>query len=190
MITYHKYTRGEDLFSISMHYRIPPCIILRLNNLSSLDGLDDGTYIKVPAWWLEPDTTENLCAPCDTHCVLSSSPKPTPQTETYTVQENDTLFSIARRYRTTMRAIMHANSKDSPAIYDGEELTIPLPPPNSIVYTVKPRETLSDIASSFNTDVAALAECNGLDVTAQLYPGMQVIVPSAEASPSAEANRE
>ena len=57
------------------------------------------------------------------------TPKPTPAPRhvTYTVQSKDTLYSIARRYGTTVQAIMGANGLDSPNIRVGQQLRIPVP---------------------------------------------------------------
>ncbi|MDO5112559.1 MAG: peptidoglycan-binding protein [Clostridia bacterium] len=46
---------------------------------------------------------------------------------TYTVQQGDTLFSIARRFNTTVDALVRANPRANPnLIYVGERLIIPL----------------------------------------------------------------
>lgn len=61
--------------------------------------------------------------------TIQPVPKPTPVARhvTYTVQGKDTLYSIARRYGTTVQAIMAANGLDSPNIRVGQQLRIPLP---------------------------------------------------------------
>lgn len=46
---------------------------------------------------------------------------------TYTVQQGDTLFSIARRFNTTVDALLRANPRSNPnLIYVGERLIIPV----------------------------------------------------------------
>lgn len=54
-------------------------------------------------------------------------PTPTPQVQyiIYVVRQGDTLFSIARRYNTTVQAIMEANGLTSYTIYVGQQLRIP-----------------------------------------------------------------
>ncbi len=55
---------------------------------------------------------------------LTSTPTPPPQT-TYTVQFGDTLFSIARRFGTSVQAIMQANGLTTTNIRVGQQLIIP-----------------------------------------------------------------
>ncbi len=52
---------------------------------------------------------------------------PYPPVSTYVVQPGDTLYSLARRYGTTVQAIARANGLHSPNIYVGQRLRIPSP---------------------------------------------------------------
>jgi tetratricopeptide (TPR) repeat protein len=57
----------------------------------------------------------------------SSTPAPyQPQYVTYVVQPGETLYSIARRYGTTVEAVMAANRLSNYDIYAGQPLSIPL----------------------------------------------------------------
>ncbi|MEE9490730.1 MAG: type 4a pilus biogenesis protein PilO [Dehalococcoidia bacterium] len=66
--------------------------------------------------------------------TLISPPPPPPPTPTspsqetiYVVRRGDTLYSIARRYGTTVQAIMAANGLTNYNIYVGQQLNIPTP---------------------------------------------------------------
>jgi len=52
---------------------------------------------------------------------------PPPQPTVYTVRSGDTLFSIARRYGTSVEAIMAANGMQGTTVRAGEQLLIPVP---------------------------------------------------------------
>jgi nucleoid-associated protein YgaU len=53
-------------------------------------------------------------------------PLPTPTPEVYVVQKGDSVYKIAKRYGTTMRAIILANNLTNPdLIYPGQVLYIP-----------------------------------------------------------------
>lgn len=57
--------------------------------------------------------------------VGSPTPTAPPQPVIYTVRAGDTLFSIARRYGTSVEAIMAANAMESTNVRAGEQLLIP-----------------------------------------------------------------
>ena len=96
------------------------------------------------------------------------------------VQPGDTLWGIARRYGTTVQAIMAANSMTSTTIYVGQRLTIflpgPIPGPGQ-VYIVQRGDTLSGIAYRFGTTVQAIMAANNLTSTT-IYVGQRLIIPS------------
>jgi len=56
----------------------------------------------------------------------SSPPQPGPQYVTYVVRRGDTLYSISRRYGTSVEAVVAANGLADYAIYAGQELRIPV----------------------------------------------------------------
>ncbi|KJR45703.1 Membrane-bound lytic murein transglycosylase D precursor [Desulfosporosinus sp. I2] len=72
------------------------------------------------------------CAPCGPHmmhyqhhCPMPT-PVPTPEPEVYVVKKGDTIYKIAKRYGTTMQAIILANNLRNPdLIYPGQILFIP-----------------------------------------------------------------
>jgi len=64
-------------------------------------------------------------------------------TFTYTIKSGDTLFEIAQRYNTTVSNILAFNNIADPDIISpGEEVIIPQSPPEAIIYTVKPGDSL------------------------------------------------
>ncbi|MEA3407285.1 MAG: LysM peptidoglycan-binding domain-containing protein [Chloroflexota bacterium] len=84
---------------------------------------------------------------------------------TYTVQPGDTLYSLAKRYDTTVQAIMQANGMMSYLIYVDEVIWIPpsgAAPPGPIVHIVQPGETLYSIAQQYGTTVWAIRMANNL----------------------------
>ncbi|MER3482654.1 MAG: peptidoglycan endopeptidase, partial [Meiothermus sp.] len=79
--------------------------------------------------------------------VLAQSPG------TYTVQAKDTLFSIAKRFNTTVEALLKLNNLTAPTLEVGQVLRVPLP---AIIYTVQPKDTLFSIAKKNNSTVEAI----------------------------------
>ena len=58
---------------------------------------------------------------------LAATPTPAARTTVYVVQPGDTLFSLARRFGTSVQAIMEANGLANFNIRVGQQLTIPTP---------------------------------------------------------------
>ena len=72
------------------------------------------------------------CSPCGTPmmhhhqpCPMPT-PTPAPAPQVYVVKKGDTVYKIAKRYRTTMQALILANNLRNPnLIYPGQILLIP-----------------------------------------------------------------
>lgn len=115
----------------------------------------------------------------------------------YYVQFGDTLFSISRRFGTTVPAIMTANGLTTDYIYAGQRLVIPVggsnpptvspPPPTpgsfTCKYTVQPRDTIYSIAYRYRTTVFALMQANYL-YSPYIFVSEQLNVPCISPSPT------
>lgn len=92
-----------------------------------------------------------------------------------TVAPGETLFDIAERERTPVRAVIDLNALQPPyALAPGTVLRIPPP----LTYRVQGGDTLSGVARRFNIDTRSLASLNGLAFEAPLAAGQSVILPS------------
>ncbi len=125
--------------------------------------------------------------------ALTATPAPTatPVAEkgtTYVVRWGDTLFSIARRFGTTVDAIKAANELTSDLIVVGQKLTIPgaastpptTPPPATggpTVHIVQPGENLFRIALRYGTTVDAIAQANDITNPWFIYVGQKLTIP-------------
>ncbi|UQA58447.1 N-acetylmuramidase domain-containing protein [Polyangium aurulentum] len=95
----------------------------------------------------------------------------------YVVKSGDTLGAIANRHDTTVSAILAANPqiKNPNSIFPGQKITIPgqaapkppapkppapKPPASAGTYTVKPGDSLSEIAADHGTSVSELLKAN------------------------------
>ena len=114
----------------------------------------------------------------------------------HVVRRGETLYSIARRYGTTVGAIMRANNLRSYTIYVGQRLTIPvsrssrssgsdrLNPLNPLTYVVQPGDTLYSIARRFGTTVWAIARANGIANPNSIRRGQRLIIPGRSTTPT------
>ena len=107
----------------------------------------------------------------------------------YTVQEGDTLTSIARRTGTDVRTLAAGNVLADPSrIRAGQVLRLPdavpaapaaTPAPSGTSYTVRAGDTVSGIAAQHGTTVAAVVAANGLDSRAFVRAGQSLTIPGA-----------
>ena len=101
----------------------------------------------------------------------------------YFVQQGETLFAIARRYRTTVHALVTANRlKDPNAIAPGQALLIPRPgekpsPPPGLVHRVRKGETVIGLAARFGTTVPAILMANQIAHPEFVVPGQRLVIP-------------
>lgn len=84
--------------------------------------------------------------------------------DTYTVQRGDTLYSIARKYNTTVRELQELNNLSSLNLSIGQVLKIPQ---REIVddvntYTIKEGDSLYSVANRYNVSVEDLIDFNNL----------------------------
>ena len=98
-------------------------------------------------------------------------------TLTYTVVAGDTLYTITRNYNTTISNTLKFNNIPNPNyIMIGQKIILPLSPPEAIIYTVKPGDTLYRIALKYGTSVDNLTKYNYLTPPYIIYPGQQLVV--------------
>ncbi len=105
----------------------------------------------------------------------------------YTVQRGDTLYSIAKRYNTTVDELKRLNGLTDVTIYVGQKLKVPGPEQpgegTTVEYTVRPGDTLYSIALRFGVDVKELARANGITDMSTIYVGQKLIIPHARNIP-------
>ncbi len=92
----------------------------------------------------------------------------------YPVKKNDTIQSIAAKFRIEPRAIISANK----LISDNLTLKIlMIPVPNERVYTMKPKETLWRIAKRYGTTVELLIELNNITDIRKVKVNQKIVLP-------------
>lgn len=113
---------------------------------------------------------------------VTPQPQPTPapeaqenaqNTNTYIVQNGDTLSGIADQYGTTYQHLAAINGiADPDLIYPGDVIVIDgVASGSGQIYTIQSGDTLSDIAGRFGTSVAHLAALNGIENPDLIYAG-------------------
>jgi WD40 repeat protein/LysM repeat protein len=102
---------------------------------------------------------------------------------TYVVQPGDTLSHLARRFSTTVQALVAANQiADPDLIYVGQVLTIP---DNGVstTYVVQPGDTLSELAVRSSVPMDVIAQTNEIANVDLIYSGQKLTIPGGYISP-------
>ncbi|KHG66518.1 peptigoglycan-binding protein LysM [Thermus sp. 2.9] len=106
------------------------------------------------------------------------------QEATHVVAPGDTLFSLARRYGTTVEELMRLNGLESFLIRPGQVLKVK--PLEASTHVVAPGDTLFSLARRYGTTVDALMRLNGL-ASPELKVGQVLrLPPNQEAPPAPE----
>ena len=105
-------------------------------------------------------------------------PGPQPGTLTYTVVSGDTLWSIARRYGTTVDALKALNGLTGDLLQIGQVLQIPSGGNADVSYTVVSGDTLWSLARRYGTTVDAIKALNGLTGD-EIRVGQVLLIPKA-----------
>lgn len=144
---YINYTvkKGDSLYSIASNYNTSVDIIKDINNLTS-NTLQVNQILKIP----------------------TSSTSSTIDYNNYTVVKGDSLYSIAKKFNTTVNTIIDLNNLTNNNLSIGQILKIPNTEgtneeiSNYTTYTVKKGDSLYTIASNYNTSINAIKDLNNL----------------------------
>ncbi len=138
--------RGDSLWLIAERYNTTVQELKDLNNLTS-NTLQIGQVLRIPTQ--NNDNTD---------------------TTIYIVQRNDSLWSIAQKFNTTVQELKELNNLTSNTLQIGQELLIkditeipqPTPTPSTSTYTVQRGDSLWSIANKYNTTIQNLRDLNNL----------------------------
>lgn len=116
------------------------------------------------------------------------TPAPIAPTFTYIVRPGDTLYSIARRYGTSVDVLVNLNNLSSADnIKVGQELQIPgtAPVPAPRVHIVRRGDTLYSIARYYGVSMTELVAINGIANPDRIYIGQRLVIPGLGVRPIA-----
>ena len=168
---------GDTLGSIASRYQTSVAALARANNIANPNVIFAGRTLQIP------DGFDATPAPPVNLSGNSGS-------QVYTVQSGDTLSGIAARFGTSVSALASRNGIDDPDLIDiGQRLVVgaspqrvtttptAAPAAGSGTYSVRSGDTLSGIASRYNTTVSTLASLNGISNPNLIYVGQTLRLP-------------
>ncbi|MDP3997323.1 MAG: peptidoglycan DD-metalloendopeptidase family protein [bacterium] len=96
--------------------------------------------------------------------------------QVYTVEDGDTIASIAAKFNISTNTVLWANGLSSrDVIKVGDHLTIL--PTTGVLHTVKSGDTLSGIGEKYDVKIKDIIEYNSLDADGTLSIGQKLIIP-------------
>ena len=194
--TYYTVQSGDTLSGIAVEYNTTTATLTGLNNLSNPNLIYVGQRLLVKSASTSAASSATSTA---TSTASATSTSSTTSATTYTVKSGDTLSSIASSHNTTTAALTSLNSLANPnLIYVGQVLKLAntttastsstssaaSTSSSAMTYTVKSGDTLSSIASSYNTTTSTLTSLNNLSNPNLIYVGQVLKVAGSSTSVS------
>jgi len=174
-----------------------------LNGDNADDVIDGGGGNDACSGGRGPDTIVN----CESVFDADSASEPSPDTPApaaltfeYQIKPGDTLFDIALRFGTSVEALAEVNGLASAqVVWAGQVLKVPAtappappsppsppaPPVATVEYTLRPGESVWDVAAFFGTTVETIAALNGLADASLVVAGQRLLVPEPAAGAGA-----
>ena len=141
--------KGDTLYSIASKNNISVNILKEVNNLKT-DDLSIGQSLIIPE-------TKSIVIPKEDEIINEGS--------VYVVEKGDTLYSIAKKFNTTVDKLKETNSIINDILTIGMNLLIPSSGSNLqdiIIHTVEPGDSLWSISRKYNTTVNDIKQLNNL----------------------------
>ncbi|MEE9218995.1 MAG: LysM peptidoglycan-binding domain-containing protein [Acidobacteriota bacterium] len=187
--TKHRVKRGETLTTIARRYRISASALQSANRIRNRHRISVGQVLTVP---LGPTREVHASQRVQRR---GSARYSRGQRLVHRVRRGETLYGIARRYRTTVRSIQRWNKLGSSTLlHPGRRLVVyyrtrykqkpqvarassggggsaPLSGESTLLHRVRRGETLWSIARRYRTTVRRLCQWNGIHASQLLMPG-------------------
>lgn len=169
--TYHRVRRGQTLSYLAVKYRTRVSAIARANNISSRSIIRVGQRLKIPLG-------RGAYRSSYSYTLLPGGK--------YRVRRGDSLWLIAKKFKTDVRTLQQLNNLKSSTLYVGQVLKITeiTASANSsarrasvVRYRVKKGDSLWHIAEKFNTDARTIQRMNGLKST-RIQVGQVLQIPN------------
>jgi membrane-bound lytic murein transglycosylase D len=187
----HKIRKDETLSHIAQRYGISVNSIVAMNRLKNPHSIREGKslIIPLPASYKVVERTHRSRKPVKLPDLSDRGYRRV----VHVVEEGDSLWLIGNRYGVSVSSLRTWNRKyNSSRIRPGQKIVVwlkgpsPQHPPKvakvepvkgegeEIWYTVKPGDSLWEIAREFDVTVAQLSQWNQLDVRRPIRPGLRL----------------
>ena len=167
----HRVRRGETLSTIAARYKTSVNRIVRANGLRNKHRISVGQRLKIPGRSGRPVAVSSVAA-------AVAAERESGQPVVHKVTAGDSLWRLAKKYKTTINEIRALNGISGNHLRLGQVLKIKEGgKPSSRIYLVKRGDTLSKIAQAHRVRLNALLKANNLTKRDRIYPNQQLVVP-------------
>ncbi|MCF7934966.1 MAG: LysM peptidoglycan-binding domain-containing M23 family metallopeptidase [Synergistales bacterium] len=175
----HTVCKGETLIAIARQYPVGVKDILRANELDNPDRLDLGQKLFIPrSSDVIPRVIEERERIRQERERKQRRAEPLEMKE-YTVQEGDSLWSIAGKFDLDINTLFGCNDLKNPD-YLKPGVTLQIPNQDGILYKVEKGDTLSEIAKKYGTYAEAVLASNRFGEQRTLKKGEEIFLPRAK----------
>ena len=147
--------RGDTLYSIAREYNVSVKDLKEVNNLNT-DVLYIGQELLIPSKVIDDITDDEV------------------DNNIYVVQRGDSLYSISKKYKTTVQELIDLNNLENNSLSIGQKLKVPSI--DEEIYIVQKGDTLWSISKKYNVSVNLIKEKNNLTDN-MLSINQQLIIP-------------
>ena len=147
--------RGDTLYSIAREYNVSVKDLKEVNNLNT-DVLYIGQELLIPSEVIDDITDDEV------------------DNNIHVVQRGDSLYSISKKYKTTVQELIDLNNLENNTLSIGQKLKVPSI--DEEIYIVQKGDTLWSISKKYNVSVNSIKEKNNLTDN-MLSINQQLIIP-------------
>lgn len=166
---YHRVKRGENLSTIARRYHTSVKKIMWANNLKRSSYIVAGKKLKIPQRGTVVTRTQNTAIQKENW------------NRRHTVKSGDSLWTIAKRYNTTVSKIQQMNNLTTTRLIIDQQIKVPSStrepqslPSGSGTYYVKRGDNPDRIARKHNMSLNHFLQINKLTSRSTIYPGQKV----------------
>jgi len=178
----HKIKRGETVSIIAEKYGVSPFSIVEVNDLSKRYKIYAGDYLKIPSY-AEKSKAEAKDSATPQENVPNVLASDQGSDTLYIVKKGDTLWDIAKKFKTTPQQIAQANGlKSKRYLETGQKLRIPNGTDTRsfaqqiIYHVVRSGETLWNIAMLYGVPLESILRWNSISDPSYLRVGEKIKV--------------
>ena len=176
----HKVKKGQTLSAIAISYDTTVKAIMKTNGIKNAQKIRAGQVLKIPGGYVSLAKNSSK---------KSSTKSASQRHQNHQVKKGETLITIAKKYKTSVKAITSINGiKDPRKMKAGQILEIPAQSTQfaqtgtsgsktNVEHRVKKGQTLSTIAKIHKTSVKAITKANDIKNPQKIKTGQVLIIP-------------